>query len=661
MSEPVQLLVDRLHAKRSGDRWKAKCPVHDDREPSISIREGRDGCALLKCHAGCQTNDILAAIDLKPRDLFVSGKNDSEPPKQTLSRKANDQNPQQFDWQECVAALKLKDLVRLGNERWWSRAFCEWLRDEKKIGLHKGHFAFPVERDGKIVAAKYKWGSGPNDWGVYPTEQGAACFILGDPKRAKNIHLDESQWDMCSLADRTDWFRDADNHAFVATPGSGNAKLIQGLIPPSASALAWAQNDAPGEKWLRDLARYADAPIAKAIVPPEHKDMNDWCKAGAIAEDIYAAFFRNELVEVPKPPGLGTLLDEICAFMRRYISFTSEAQPAVIALWIVHTWFVDCFEFTPYLHIFSPTRSCGKSHLLDCIAKLVRNVLSTVSLTVAALFRTIEQDQPTLLIDEADNIFSKGNENEELRAILNAGFERGSKVRRCVGPNFDLKDFAVFCPKALAGIGRLPDTISDRCIPIHLIAKKKSDKVQRFRKREINIEGLSTALEGYSQKPEIVEALRNGRAEVPEISDRQNDIAEGLIVIADLAGGDWPSKARRSLIELFSAKEEENIGVQLLVSCRDVFGEGQNRITTKDLLDKLIEEQTGTPWAQWWENDLRNGNVRGPAARIARLLKPFGVKADVIKLPDNSTARGYLREDFEDSWNRYCPLPPFKT
>ena len=167
----------------------------------------------------------------------------------------------------------------------------------------------------------------------------------------------------------------------------------------------------------------------------------------------------------------------------------------------------------------------------------------------------------------------------------------------------------------------------------------------------------------YSQKPEIVEALRNGRAEVPEISDRQNDIAEGLIVIADLAGGDWPSKARRSLIELFSAKEEENTGVQLLVSCRVAFGESQHRITTKDLLDKLIEEETGTPWAHLWENDLRNGNVRGPAARIAHLLKPFGIKARTIRMPDHSTPRGYLREDFEESWARYCqpsPSTPFK-
>jgi Protein of unknown function (DUF3631) len=663
---PAEHLVDRLSAKRNGAGWIAKCPAHDDRQPSLSINEGADGRVLLKCFAGCTTENIVAAIGLTMRDLFPTrsrSQSGKPAPAKKKPTKKNNGAAGAFDFYgECVTALKLKDLVRLGNERWWSHAFCQWLHDEKKIGLYKGHFAFPVERDGKIVAAKYKWGPGPNDWGVYPTEQGAPCFVLGDPKRAKNIHLGESQWDICSLADRTDWFRDADNHAFVATPGAGNAKLIKGLIPPGASVLAWPQNDPPGEKWLRDVAQYADVPIAKAIVPAPHKDLGEWCKAGA-SPAIYNAWWRNEVVEVPKLPDLGTLLDEICKFLRQYISFTSEAQPAVIALWIVHTWFVDCFEFTPYLHVFSPTRSCGKSHLLECIAKLVRNVLSTVSLTVAALFRTIEQDQPTLLIDEVDTIFSKGNENEELRAILNAGFERGSKVRRCVGPNHDLKDFAVFCPKALAGIGRLPDTVGDRCIPIHLIAKKKSDKVQRFRKREVNVQGQAAALEAYSQKPEIAEALRNGRAELPEISDRQNDIAEGLIVIADLAGGDWPGKVRKSLIELFSAKEEDNTGVQLLASCRDAFGEGQDRITTKDLLDKLIEEETGTPWAHWWENDLNKTppNIRGPAANIARLLRPFGIKAVVIKLPDNTTARGYLRKDFEDNWNRYCPLPPKKT
>ena len=130
--------------------------------------------------------------------------------------------------------------------------------------------------------------------------------------------------------------------------GQKTPNLIKGLLREGVSVCAWPQNDElkngkrAGDEWLKDLAKHADVPIAKALVPRRHKDMNDWCKAGATAEDIYGAFFRNELVEVPKPPGLGTLLDEICAFVRQYISFTSEAQPAVIALWIVHTWFVDC-------------------------------------------------------------------------------------------------------------------------------------------------------------------------------------------------------------------------------------------------------------------------------------------------------------------------------
>ena len=220
---PIQNTLQRLKdVKETEAGWKALCPAHKDGNPSLSIKEASDGKVLLKCFAGCEFNAICATIGLEPEDLFPKHNNNSARAKA-------------FNWQSCVDALTDEDLARLGNQRWWSRAFCVWLRDEKQIGLYKGHFAFPVERNGKIVAAKYKWGSGPNDWKVYPTEQGAACFILGDPKKAKNIHLDESQWDMCSLADRTDWFRDADNHAFVATPGAGNAKLIKGLIPAGAA------------------------------------------------------------------------------------------------------------------------------------------------------------------------------------------------------------------------------------------------------------------------------------------------------------------------------------------------------------------------------------------------------------------------------------------
>ena len=93
----------------------------------------------------------------------------------------------------------------------------------------------------------------------------------------------------------------------------------------------------------------------------------------------------------------------------------------------------------------------------------MRQALARFFITEAVLYRKIEQDAPTLLLDEIDAIFTaKGDENKEaLRALLNAGFERRATVPRCVGPNHTLREFQVFCPKALAGIGKLPDTVVD--------------------------------------------------------------------------------------------------------------------------------------------------------------------------------------------------------
>jgi putative DNA primase/helicase len=58
-------LLERLKdASRSGDGWTARCPAHDDRHNSLSVHH-RDGCWLLKCHAGCDWRAIVAALVLR--------------------------------------------------------------------------------------------------------------------------------------------------------------------------------------------------------------------------------------------------------------------------------------------------------------------------------------------------------------------------------------------------------------------------------------------------------------------------------------------------------------------------------------------------------------------------------------------------------------------
>ena len=71
MSDAVDRVLERLQDVRRARRgWRARCPAHADRRPSLDVREGEDTRALLVCRAGCRTADVLAALDLRWADLF---------------------------------------------------------------------------------------------------------------------------------------------------------------------------------------------------------------------------------------------------------------------------------------------------------------------------------------------------------------------------------------------------------------------------------------------------------------------------------------------------------------------------------------------------------------------------------------------------------------
>ncbi len=69
------------------NRWKAQCPAHRDRNPSLSIRQTEDR-ALVKCWAGCATSEIVAAIGLTLADLFDDQREGFKPPDPKAQRKA---------------------------------------------------------------------------------------------------------------------------------------------------------------------------------------------------------------------------------------------------------------------------------------------------------------------------------------------------------------------------------------------------------------------------------------------------------------------------------------------------------------------------------------------------------------------------------------------
>jgi hypothetical protein len=344
----------------------------------------------------------------------------------------------------------------------------------------------------------------------------------------------------------------------------------------------------------------------------------------------------------------GHLLDQIIAFIRRYVVLTST-QATAIALWVLHTHAFDVAEASPYLAVLSPEKRCGKTLLLRVLSLLVRDPWRVISPSESVVYRKIEQDRPTLLLDEIDAIFSNGKDYEGLRAILNAGNEPDTHVPRCDGPNRDkLREFAVFCPKVLAGIGKLPETVDDRSIRILMKRKSSGEVVERFRRREAQeqVDPLRSFLSEWAASHH--DDLEQARPELPdELDDRAADGWEPLLAIADLAGGGWPERSREAARELSANgdTDDDSVGIRLLGDIETVFDGG--RLSTTELLERLnaLEE---SPWGDWYGKPLS-------ARVLARLLKPFQIKTRTIRLTEDKTARGYLREQFEDAWSRYIP------
>ena len=164
--------------------------------------------------------------------------------------------------------------------------------------------------------------------------------------------------------------------------------------------------------------------------------------------------------------------------VRRHVCL-KKSQAIAVALWILLTHaepYVDC---APILAITSPQKQCGKTTLIDDILKLlVRKPLGTVSITAAALFRSIEKWSPTVLIDEADSFLK---DNEDLRGVLNSGNKRGGYSIRSNPVTLEPECFPTWGPKAIACIGKLPDTLADRSIHIELQRRGKDDPITKLR------------------------------------------------------------------------------------------------------------------------------------------------------------------------------------
>src|SRR5574337_213178 len=356
----------------------------------------------------------------------------------------------------------------------------------------------------------------------------------------------------------------------------------------------------------------------------------------------------------PEPwaePVEGTiLLDTISGVLRRYMIMAKE-QADTCALWVGFAHSHDAFYVSPILAVQSTVIGCGKSRLQSVLTPMLPRALVACNLTCATLFRTVEKYKPTLLIDEADTFM---NDNEELRGIVNSGWLRSSaQTIRLVGDEYEPQTFSTWCPKVIAAIGKLPPTIQDRSIVIEVKRKKEGERVEEFSQVSVQktAELKSLCRQAARCAADNLEALREVAPSVPaEITnDRMADNWRPLLAIADLAGGDWPDRARTAALMLSGGErdpEADGAAVALIADCVRVFtARGVDRLSTTDLIAGLgrIEE---SPWGEWTHG--KSITPRG----LAKLLKPFGIKPKVLRI-GTDTPSGYELGGFGDAHSRY--------
>jgi len=355
----------------------------------------------------------------------------------------------------------------------------------------------------------------------------------------------------------------------------------------------------------------------------------------------------------PNPVNGRVLLTDLVALVRTHVVLR-EPQALAVALWVVHTHCLAATDYTPYLWVRSATPECGKSTLLELLARLAYRPLTLLNTSVAFLFRRIDEDQCTVFFDEIDTQL-RGEQFWAVSNILNAGFKRGQIVGRMekrADGVLDPKEYRVFGPKALGGIGRrvLADTTASRTIRIDLRKATQEELKGVVRRGDSELDALCVP---YRQRiarwgTDHVDELREHRPEIPhELLGRPADITGILLAIADIVGSEWPRLARSAIASLYGRSgESQNLRVVLLHDLKALFLEQDTDFMGSSEACIWLRAREAGPWAEFG----RGGHGLTPKG-LADLLEDFDIHPE--KNRERGNRRGYFRNQFRLVWEAY--------
>ena len=692
MTDLVHVLGGRMH----GIRGRCRCPAHDDTTPSLSVTD-RDGHVSVYCHAGCSQADVLAALATRGLDI-----------RQSTSSSGGDIHdyrhptlgPPSAVWPYRDAAGRLLGYAARFTTP-TGKAFRPLVRDQRRWRVRGLPHPYPlfhlpdlitrpdapvliVEGEKTAEAASHRW---------------PALVVVTSIHGAKSPH--KTDWSPLNHRTVTIWpDADAAGRGYADTVAhlarDAGAAAVRIVTLPDDLPTGWDLADDPPEGTDLD-ALMAAASAHEIGVEGEHADDAEFERTvsllAALPSYVYDRRRKDEAIRLgvrtvtlddavkavrpstangtdphgralawpepepwPEPVDDAGLLHEIADFVRTYVSL-SAALADTVTLWTVMTWLHDALELSTFLNITSATKRCGKSLLLDVIGSLVYRLLPTNNVTTAALFRIIEQRAPTLLLDEADRMFAKPD-IPDLLATLNGSQRRESAyVLRCVGDDHEVRQFRTWCPKALVGIGDLPDTVMDRSVIIRLERRPPGANLPHWRDRDrAAVTTLQRRLARWvDDHTDAILTTRQAVTFPAGLHDRARDGWEALLAIGEVAGGDWAGttgRAHRACAHVHANTADDGGAPEMLLAdLWTIFQDAGDPevLSTKQMLEALhaLEDR---PWNEW-----RHGKPISSRG-LSNLLRLFKVTPETVRFPVG-VAKGYRRDALQPAWVAYLPRP----
>lgn len=343
---------------------------------------------------------------------------------------------------------------------------------------------------------------------------------------------------------------------------------------------------------------------------------------------------------------------EILQTVNRHM-FLANDEGVQITLWAMNTWVFQQMDILPKLAIGSPVPGCGKSILTEVMEAVCSEAVPASNVSAAVVYRLIEDNTPTLILDECDSFLK---DNEEMRGILNSGHTRRQAfVLRCVGDEHEVRRYSTYMPTVLSGIGKKAATLEDRSIHVRLVKVNGADRPPRvpfrhYEEQEVLRQKLAKWAAGAKVKFIEIEATANPRTQ---------DNWSVLYSIALVLGEEWPEACLTAYRKECQRETTEEVrGLLLLKDIHRLFSEdhddigevkGRKRLKSS-ALTTLLNTQEESPWKEMGRDGLT-------ANKLGAMLADFDVRPRTLAF-GKDRKKGYCESFFREAFEAYIEPEP---